>query len=233
VEESQLGLELSSRSRPRSRPNITISSSTTTTTITTALDTITEKRIENATEGLSSNCSNFLHNKVLPTNRENVLTICDYIITSLKSEINPSNGYRKNTIILLCTFSMFFKNAKLFKEITREDYVSFLDSFRKIDSVDPLHKWIGTYNLYRAELMRFFRWLYYPNIDFKQRPKPSIIENIPQLKRKEKSIYKPTDLWTTGDDSLFLKYCPNPRDRCYHACGSTCLEILQQDHTNY
>lgn len=80
---------------------------------------IIDKKIENATEGLSFNCFNFLHNKVLPTNRENVLTICDYILTSLKSEINPSNGYRKNTIILLCTFSIFFENAKLFKEITR------------------------------------------------------------------------------------------------------------------
>jgi hypothetical protein len=44
-----------------------------------------------------------------------------------------------------------------------------------------------------------------------------VIHNIPQLKRKEKSIYKPTDLWTAEDDSLFLKYCPSPRDRCYHA----------------
>jgi integrase len=190
---------------------------TSTTTTNTDSDILIDKKIEDATEGLSSNCFNFLHNKVLPTNRENVLTICNYIITSLKSEINPSNGYRKNTILLLCTFSMFFENAKLFKEITREDLISFLDSFRKIDTVDPLHRWIGTYNLYRAELMRFFRWLYYPDIDYKQRPKPSIIENVPQLKRKEKSIYNPTDLWTPEDDSLFLKYCANPRDRCYHA----------------
>jgi integrase len=28
---------------------------------------------------------------------------------------------------------------------------------------------------------------------------------------------QPTDLWTAEDDSLFLKYCPNARDRCYHA----------------
>jgi integrase len=59
--------------------------------------------------------------------------------------------------------------------------------------------------------------LYSPDIEQKKRPKPSIIENIPQLKRKEKSIYKPTDLWTPEDDSLFLKYCPNARDRCFHA----------------
>jgi hypothetical protein len=65
--------------------------------------------------------------------------------------------------------------------------------------------------------MRFFKWLYSPDIEQKKRPKPSVIENIPQLKRKEKSIYKPTDLWTAEDDSLFLKHCPNPRDRCYHA----------------
>jgi integrase len=36
------------------------------------------------------------------------------------------------------------------------------------------------------------------------------------MKRKEKSIYKPTDMWTQEDDLLFLKYCPSKRDRGYH-----------------
>jgi integrase/recombinase XerD len=174
------------------------------------------KKIENATEGLPAECVNLLHNRVLPANKENALVICDYIL-SLKSEINPSDSYRRNNIIMLCAFSLFFKNGKLFKDITRQDILSFLDSFRKIETADPLHKWIGTYNLYTIQLMRFFKWWYYPDIEYKQRPKPSVIENIHQLKRKEKSIYKPTDLWTAEDDSLFLKYCPNPRDRCYHA----------------
>ena len=63
--------------------------------------------------------------------------IYDYIYDhSLRSETNPSDHYRKNTIILLCTFSIFFKNEKLFKELTRKDVLSFLDSFRKIESVD-------------------------------------------------------------------------------------------------
>ena len=132
MEESQLGLKLRSRSRPRPGPSITASSSTT-----TALDTITERRIENITEGLPSQCLNFLH-RMLPANKENVLTICDYI-SSLKSEINPSDNYRRDTIVSLCIFSTFFKNAKPFKEIAREDVLSFLDSFRKIKSVDPLH----------------------------------------------------------------------------------------------
>jgi hypothetical protein len=42
------------------------------------------------------------------------------------------------------------------------------------------------------------------------------MENIPQLKRKEVSIYKPSDLWTQQDDLLFLSYSPSKRDRCYH-----------------
>jgi integrase/recombinase XerD len=203
VKKSRLGSGL------RLRPSAFITTSTTS-------DIITERRIENATEGLSSGCFRLLHDKVLPTNKENALTICDYI-SSVKSEINPSDHYILDIIILLSKFSIFFKNTKPFKSMTREDLLSFLDSFRKIESVDPLHKWIGTHNLYRIQLMRFFKWLYNPDIEPGKRPKPEIILNIRQLKRKEKSIYKPTDLWTLEDDSLFLKYCPNPRDRCYHA----------------
>jgi integrase len=197
----------------------TFVSATATTTPTTTVDNIVNIKIEDATEGLPYTCFNYLSNRVLPGSRgkENVLTICDYIISSLRSEINPSDHYRKSIILLLCKASAFFKNSKPFKGITREDLLSFLDSHRKIESADPLHKWIGTYNTYRVHLMRFFKWLYFPDIEPSKRPKPPVIENITQLKRKEKSIYKPTDLWTAQDDSLFLKYCPNPRDRCYHA----------------
>jgi hypothetical protein len=50
-----------------------------------------------------------MHDKVLPTNKENALTICDYI-SSLKSEINPSDHYRldkkneeiKTTMLHMC-----------------------------------------------------------------------------------------------------------------------------------
>jgi hypothetical protein len=187
---------------------------TSTSTIITIPDNI-ERSVENTTEGLSSECYRLLHNRVLPANKENAIVICDYV-TSLRSEINPSDGHRENIVILLSKFSIFF-NGRPFRAIAREDVITFLDSFRKIESVDPLHKWIGTYNLYKGYLLRFFKWLYYPNTEPDKRPKPDVIQNIPQLKRKEKSIYKPTDLWTGEDDSLFLKYCPNPRDRCYHA----------------
>lgn len=43
------------------------------------------------------------------------------------------------------------------------------------------------------------------------------MKQIPTLKRREQSIYKPTDLWTNEDDRLFLRYCPSKGDKCYHA----------------
>ena len=112
-----------------------------TTTSTSSSDNIIttmmiKTKIDDATERLPSGC--YLSNRVLPAFRENALTICDYI-SSLRSEINPSD----------CSLSMF--NNKSFKEITREDLLSFLDSFRKAESVGPLHKWIGTYNTYRIQ----------------------------------------------------------------------------------
>jgi integrase len=39
---------------------------------------------------------------------------------------------------------------------------------------------------------------------------------MPNLRRREQSIYKPSDLWTEQDDLLFLNYCPSKRDKCYH-----------------
>ena len=89
--------------------------------------------------------------------------------------------------------------------MTRSDIISFLERFRKTDTADPLHKWIGTYNVFRINLLRFLKWLYYPDVEPTKRPKPEILENIPKPRRKETSIYKPSDLWTHEDDLLFFE----------------------------
>jgi len=108
--------------------------------------------------------------------------------------------------------------------MTDVDVYRYLDSTRKPEGQDPLHRWIGTYNIKRITLIRFFKWLYYPNVpDHEERnklsvseKKPQCIMGIPQLRRKEKSCYKPSDLWSQEDDLLFLKWVTNKRDRCYH-----------------
>jgi len=62
----------------------------------------------------------------------------------------------------------------------------------------------------------FFKWFFYPDMEPKERPKPDVILNIKRLGRKEKSTYKPSDMWAQEDDILFLKYCPSKRHRAYH-----------------
>jgi integrase/recombinase XerD len=141
--------------------------------------------------------------------------IADYI-SAVGTEVNPSDHYRRDLIQTLSLLSRHTGN-KRFKQMTRSDIILFLENYRKTDAADPLHKWIGTYNLFRITLFRFFKWLYSPDIDANKRPNPPLLENIPKLKRKETSIYKPSDLWTQQDDLLFLKYCPSSRDRLYHS----------------
>ena len=58
---------------------------------------------------------------------------------------------------------------------------------------------------YRRQLLRFFKWLYYPDTESNKCPKPAILENILQLMRKRQSIYKPSDLWTPEEDLIFLR----------------------------
>jgi integrase len=178
-----------------------------------------DRKIETATEGLILHFSRTLYYK-LPS--ENALTIANYVI-SMQTEINPSLNYRKGTINILCQLSKYCQH-KPFKSLKRKDIVEFLDSYRKSEAADPLHKWIGTYNLFRVYMIRFFKWLYNPDVEADERPKPPVIENIPRLKRKEQSIYKPSDLWSVEDDLLFLKYCPSKRVKCYHmmAKDSSC-----------
>jgi integrase len=163
------------------------------------------------TKGLRREIYNGLKN----ISNENASVIADYM-SAITTETNPSDNYRKDIIRLLYSFSKKNQN-KPFKSITREEVISFLNATQKPESMDPLHKWIGTYNQYLIYLIRFFKWLYFPNKEQSKRPRPKVVINIPSLRRKEKSIYKPSDLWTGDDDLIFLKYCPSKRIKCFHA----------------
>ena len=175
-------------------------------------DVLFDRKVDLITAGLQPHLNKYLKDEV---SRENTSVICDYI-TAMKTEINLSDNYRTVSVRLLIQFSIFH-NQKSFNLISREDILAFLDSLRKPESVDPMHKWVGTYNTYNIQLIRFFKWLYSPDIEVDKREKPKVVENIPQLRRKEKSAYNPSDLWTIEEDLLFLKYCPSSRMRCYHS----------------
>jgi integrase len=185
---------------------------------------VLDRKISLATEGFTTHryCELVLKDRSRLL-KENALIICEYVI-AMKREINPRLSYKKNTIQVLSDLSRTVGIQKKFIDMTRDDILLYLDKYRKSENEDQLHKWIGTYNLGVVVLCRFFKWLYYPDIsDPKRRSelsalerKPGCIIGIKQLKRKEISCYKPSDLWSQEDDLIFLKWVTNKRDRCYH-----------------
>lgn len=152
-------------------------------------------------------------------NTSNAKIICDYIIAE-QNEINIKESTREGKIKVLIWLAEYLKN-KTFREITKPDIMQYLNSLKKTDHEDPLHKCIGTYNSRQMILLKFFRWLYNPDEpDHKRRIIPACMSGVKRLPRQEKSPYKPGDLWTDEEHAVFLKYCPSKRDRAYHAMAS-------------
>jgi len=186
-------------------------------------EALIERKILLATEGFTTNfCKSILKGKS-KLSEQNALVVAEYII-AMKREINPRPNYIRYTIQFLSELSRSVGLEKHFKNMIQEDILYYLDSNRKPENEDPLHKWIGSYNTKRIVLFRFFKWLYYLTSTNPERRnelsiserKPECIMDIPKLKRKETSCYKPSDLWSQEDDLLFLKWVTNKRDRCYH-----------------
>jgi integrase len=175
-------------------------------------DLLFDQKLETATEGLESYHLQHLKTKI---SRRNALTIVKYIL-AMKTETNPSDNRRRSIITVLKLLCEFLKN-KPFDHMTREDILVYLNMLKRPESEDPMHKWIGGYNLKLGCFIQFFKWLYYPDMEPGKREKPEVVQNIQFLRRKEKSVYRPSDLWTEEDHNMFLKYCGNKRDSCYHA----------------
>jgi integrase len=184
-----------------------------------------DRKITLATEGFTTNkyCELVLRDRTR-LSKENALTICNYII-DVKREINPKLNTIRTAIQHISELSKAVGIEKKFADMTRDDILLFLDHYRKLENDDPMHKWINTYKSNRSVMLRFFKWLQYGDVsgDPKKRDKlsatnkePKCIQDIPKLKRREVSSYKPSDMWTAEDDLLFLKWVTNKRDRCYH-----------------
>jgi integrase len=148
--------------------------------------------------------------------RENTSTIIEYIL-ALRRETNLSLVYKQAVIDTLTTLAKFHP-GKSFKDMTCDDILAFLNRLRKTEEEDRKHKWIGTYGLNIRHLKRFYKWLYYPLIESKQRPIPEQMQNVKPLPRKEFSNYEDHELWLDPDcNRIFLRYCPSVRDRAFHA----------------
>jgi integrase/recombinase XerD len=173
--------------------------------------TITDQvKIESATEGLPGSYSKRLGE----LSSKHISVICDYIL-AIGSEIKLANTYKQLILNTLITLSR--SSNKEFKDFTRQDVITYLNHFKKEDQKDREHKWISTYNAHLVNVIRFFRWSYYPDIEPRKRPKPEVVQNLAKFRRREISTYKPSDMWNAEDNLIFLRYCPDARDKCYHA----------------
>jgi integrase len=154
--------------------------------------------------------------KLADQNFHNAETLCNYIIAE-QNEMNIKNTTKETKIKILVWLSDFH-SAKNYEQMTKEDILAFLNKLRKSQDQDPIHKWIGSYNGRYIVLSKFFRWLFSPQqSDSRKRLTPPCMQGIRRLPRKEKTPYEAPDIWDNKDHRIFLKYCPNKRDRCYHA----------------
>jgi hypothetical protein len=159
------------------------------TAITSKLDNnqeVINRKIDLATAGLHYFIYKDLSRKV---SAENALKVSEYIL-SMKNETNVSDSYREITIKELCSLSKFVCN-KQFLSISREDILRYLDNLRKSETSDPFHKWIGTYNLRRILLLRFFKWLYYPEEEPKRRTIPAVMVTVSTLVQVSLDLTRP------------------------------------------
>jgi hypothetical protein len=103
----------------------------------TRLSPALERKWEDITAGIK-----LVYLRVLRTiSHENASTIADYIL-AMKTETNLSDHYRHDNIVALCRFSKYCSNAPFKVAIKRDNVISFLESFRRPENADPLHKWI-------------------------------------------------------------------------------------------
>jgi hypothetical protein len=175
-----------------------------------------EKKINQLTRGGPLYFKSILL-KMADANVQNARTLCEFISIEI-SERNLKLSSSLTKIKILCLFNRYL-NYKQFQLITKEDIRNYLNSLKKQESQDPTHKWIGTYNTRQMVISKFFKWLY----NYQDEPDsskwiaPPCVQGIKQFSRKEKSPYKPSDIWAAEEHAVFLKYCPEKRDRCYHS----------------
>ncbi len=174
------------------------------------------RRIDLITKGLKRTYFNKLLKEIADSeNPLNASMICDYIIAE-QNDINIKPSTLEDKIKKLAYLSKYHSN-KSFLQMTRQDILLYLNTLRKSYSEDPSQRWVGTYNSRQMVYLKFFKWLYYPDKDARDRDIPPCMHGIKQLPKKTKSRYQANDLWTPDEHAVFLKYVPNIRNKCYHA----------------
>jgi integrase len=158
------------------------------------------------------------YNRILKLQNGNDDVLADYLVSYKRDNPGIANSTLSITLLNLVRFAE--KVNKPFTNMSYEDVLKHLDGFRKSESLDPNGRWRGMYNLFVIIVTRFFKWLYYADIDANERPKPVVVAGLRKAKPKggkKRKRYGPGDMWDLDDNEVFLKYCPDLRIKGYHA----------------
>jgi Phage integrase, N-terminal SAM-like domain len=112
------------------------------------------QRIKEAVSGLNSYYFTLIAERMSVNNAN---TIAQFVISNRKER-----NIAKNTVMIYIDGIVYLENYHKHKDLDKmdkNDIISFLDSYRKPESIDPLHKWINTYNIRLGTICRFFKWL--------------------------------------------------------------------------
>jgi hypothetical protein len=93
-----------------------------------------DRKIEQAIDGIEKSYGD----KLYSISEKSASVVADYI-ASMNAEINLSPNYRGDNIEALTRFSRYNDNRS-FKDLKRADVIAFLDSLRKTEARDPMHK---------------------------------------------------------------------------------------------
>jgi hypothetical protein len=111
-------------------------------------------------------------------------------------------------------------------KISNNAITDYLGSLHKDRALDPDQSWINTHNQRAMVILKFFKWVAYPQLSSQERKKlsrerlPPVLTSLTFMPKKgSKSPIKAKDIWTDQDTAIFLKYCArwNPRLACFHA----------------
>jgi len=147
----------------------------------------------------------------------------DFILACEQQE-NITVGTKRAYLIALARLASHVK--KHFDIMTSKDLKAYLNELQRSRDEDPDQSWINTQRAYGNPLVKFFKWLAYPEMTPQERrllPKdqyPAVLKGVVlQTKRGgSRTPVKTKDLWSDEDTAVFLKYCrDNRRLRFYHA----------------
>jgi hypothetical protein len=126
-----------------------------------------ERKLDSITKSLSKTYFNKILKNLLKASANNVMSIYDYIIAE-QTELNIRDSTKEGKIKVLVWLSNFHDN-KSFGGMTKQDILAYLNNLRKSSLEDPSNRGIGTYNGRQMILLKFFKWLYSPDDDYRKR----------------------------------------------------------------